>query len=363
MIIPTFTLPLHIIAAFAVGWIAFLILLWFIMDLRYYAPEGFVFRKCRKDNIPCKIDVDVGSGDATAYAAEVDKKKGPGRIFHKGEAGAKIDPSISSGEDEPIRLPRGLNIQIHGTLDGWPTSVRNAAGIAMIKKIRRKEAYAALDRIPDKELIEILDTPDDNLPHDVKLFIERYKIPNPDISQEQLRVIDKKLDEILKDPDEELIRWMQRDELASLMEADPAEAPNVLHQLILKHFTGNINDLPKEFVPAVLQRIDELKQDEDLAKVKSPIINYHRMLAIINALKEEVSKTAIDPKFGSFRAALKDAPNAFKTVDIMTLENILKQMMFEDFFKKINLLTYGIIFVAIIGVTAVMIIAIIKVTG
>ena len=231
MIIPSFTLPLHILAVVAGGWIVTIILVWFIMDLRYYGKEGFDFRRCRKKSVPYNIDVDIGSGNAIGYPAET-KRKGAGRIYHKSEAGAKIDPAISMGNDEPIRFPRGLDLQIHGTLDAWPTSLRNAAGIQKIKEIRRKPNYQPLDPIPDKELLEILDTPDDHLPHDLKLFIERYKIPNPDITKEQLRAIDEKLDEILKNPAHRIVNWMRRDDLAAILETDDIDVPLLLSQII-----------------------------------------------------------------------------------------------------------------------------------
>jgi len=360
VIIPSFTLPLHILATIAGGWIATIILVWFIMDLRHYGKEGFDFRKCRKDNIPYIIDCDIGSGNAIGYPAEK-KKKGAGRIYHKSEAGAKIDPAISMGNDEPIRFPRGLDIQIHGTLDAWPTSLRNAAGIQKIKEIRRKPVFQPLDPIPDKELIEILDTPDDHLSHDLKLFIERYKIANPDISQDQLRVIDKKLDEILKNPAHRLVSWMRRDDLATMLQADDIDVPPLLLQMITKYSPGDT--VPEKFPEMVLQKLDELKQDPDLSNMASPIINPARMFEIVNSLKSEATRTAIDPKFGAFRSALKDNPNAFKTTDITTLENILRQMFVEDLLNKINFMQWGIIAIGIIVAGAVSSAIVVSVIG
>lgn len=362
MILPSFTLPIHILLAIGAGWLAAIVLVWFIMDLRYYGKEGFDFRKCRKKSIPYFIDVDVGSGNAIGYPAETEKK-GPGRIFHKSEAGAKIDPSISMGQDEPIRFPKGLDIQIHGTLDAWPTSVRNAAGIDKIKQIRRKPEYESLDRIPDKELIELLDTPDDHLPHDVKLFIERYKIPNPEISQEQLRAIDKKLDEILKDPEWNLVNWMRRDDLSILLEADMAEVSTLISQMIMKYYRGNIEEIPKEFPNLIFKQIEDLKKEPAFTGMKSPIISPSMMLDILNDMKEETARASIDPKFGAFRSALKDAPCSFRTTDITTLENILKQMFVEDILSKINFMQWGIIVIGIIGATAVASVIIVSVIG
>jgi hypothetical protein len=360
MIIPAFTLPIHIILAIAAGWVATLILVWFIMDLRHYGKEGFDFRKCRKDNIPYIIDVDIGSGNAVGYAAEK-KKKGAGRIYHKSEAGAKIDPAISMGNDEPIRFPRGLDMQIYGTLDAWPTSLRNAAGIQKIKEIRAKPKYYPLERIPDKELMEILDTPDDHLPHDAKLFIEKYKIPNPDVTQEQVEAVNRKLDGILKDPAQRLVNWMRRDDLSAVLQADVLDIPPLIAQMIAKY--GGGEEVPETFPGMVVQALEELKKDPDLATMVSPIISPHQMLDIINALKSEAARAPIDPKFGAFRAALKDAPNAFKTTDVTTLENILRQMFVEDLLSKINWMQWGIIAIGIIvagAVSSAIVVSVIK---
>lgn len=310
MIIPTLTLPLHIIGAIAVGWLGLIVLAWFILDLRYYGKEGFDFRKCRKNNIPYIMNVDIGSGNATGYPAETNKK-GPGRIFHKGDAGAKIDPSISMGNDEPLRLARGLDIHIYGTMDAWPTSVRNAAGITKIKEIRRAPKFRALDSIPDKEIMEILDTPDDHLPHDVKLFIEKYKIPNPDVNPDQIKSINQKLDEVMRNPAYRVINWMKREELAVILDADEENIPTMLYQLVIKYFPGNPDDEIKKFSQEALKSIDDLREDPVLATVVSPLIKPYQMLEVIAELKKVSTETPIDPKFGSYRSALKDAPNSF----------------------------------------------------
>lgn len=360
--IPTFVLPLHFLAILATGWLVSIGLLWFIMDLRHYGKEGFDFRKCRKNNIPYFLDVDIGSGAAIGYAAEK-TKKGSGRIFHKSEAGAKIDPSISMGNDEPIRLPRGLEIQLHGTLDGWPTSLRNAAGIAKIKEIRQKPQYNPISSIPDKELIEILDTPDDHLPHDLKLFIERYKIPNPDADPEQVRAVNAKLDTILKTPVHRVINWLRRDDLATMLLAEEAEVQPLLELMIMKYWKGVSQEIPPEFPIAVQEKLTELRQDPIISTIVSPIIPPERMLELINELKTEAIHTLIDPKFGAFRSALKDNPNAFKTTDITTLENILRQMFVEDFLNKINWMQWGAIIIGIIvagGVTTAIVVSVIK---
>jgi len=361
MIIPTFPIPLHILAAIGAGWVATVVLIWFIMDLRYYGKEGFDFRKCRKKNIPYFIDVDIGSGNAMGYPAET-TKKGAGRIFHKSEAGAKIDPAISMGQDEPFRFARGLDIQIHGTLDGWPTSIRNAAGIEKIKEIRRKPRYQPLHRIPDKELLEILDTPDDHLAHDVKLFIEKYKIPNPDIPPEEIQAIDAKLEAILRDPAHRLVNWMRKDDLTAMLLTHEADAPLLLSQMLGKYFAES-EKIPDKFPGLVLNELGSLKQDPALANMQSPIIATAKMLEFINALKSEAISTVIDPKFSAFRSALKDNPNSFRTTDITTLENILRQMFVEDLLSKINFMQWGIIAIGIIvagAVSSAIVVSVIK---
>lgn len=361
MIIPSLTLPLHILGAIAAGWIVTLILVWFLLDLRFYGKEGFDFRKCRKDNIPYFLDIDVGSGNAVGYPAETKGRKGVGRIFHKSEAGAKIDPAISMGNDEPIRLPKGLDIQIHGTLDAWPTSMKTAAGIAKIKEIRLKPAYSALSRIPDKELIEILDTPDDHLTHDLKLFIERYKIPNPDATEEQIQTVNKVVDGIMKDPAHQVVNWMKRDDLIAILTADLSDVPPMLDQLILRHL-GPDAEVPEAFPAAVMEDLAELKENPFLAGIVSPTISPERMLEIVNGLKAEATRAIIDPKFGAFRAALKDNPNAYKTTDVTTLENILKQMIYEDMARLLNWMQWGAIIVAILvagGVTVAIIVSVV----
>jgi hypothetical protein len=360
--IPAFVLPLHFLAILATGWLVSMGLLWFIMDLRHYGKEGFDFRKCRKNNIPYFIDVDIGSGSAVGYAAEK-TKKGAGRIFHKSEAGAKIDPSISMGNDEPIRLPRGLEIQLHGTLDAWPTSLRNAAGIAKIKEIRRLPEYSPLDAIPDKELIELLDTPDDHLSHDVKLFIERYKIPNPEADPEHVKAVNAKLDAILRNPAHRVVNWLRRDDLATMLLAEEADVDPLLELMIMKYWKGTATETPPEFSIAVHEKLAELRQDPIVSTIVSPIIPTEQMLELINGLKAASTHAIIDPKFCAFRSALKDNPNAFKTTDVTTLENILRQMMIEDLLNKIQWMQWGMIIVAIIvagAVSSAIVVSVIK---
>ena len=352
MIVPSFTLPLHILALLALGWFVTIILVWYLMDLRHYGREGFDMRKCRKKNIPYIIDVDVGSGKSEGYPAEK-KKKGAGRILHKSEAGAKIDPGISMGQDEPLHFPRGLDIQIYGTLDAWPTSLKTAAGIHKIKEIRRKPEYAVFDPIPDKDLIELLNMPDEHLPHDVRIFIERYKIQNPDVTTEEIKEINDRMNVIAKDPAFRDINWMRRDDLFHLFQADEADLPVLISQTIDKYNVSN-EPVPPEVPVAVKARVDEIKQsDHFFAEIKSPEIDPIRFLELVNKLKDEAAKTAIDPRFTAYRSALKDNPNAYKTTDVSTLENILRQMFIEDLLSKLNWMQYGIIIMGIIGVSAV----------
>jgi hypothetical protein len=319
-------------------------------------------RRCRKKNIPYIIDVDIGSGKAEGYPGEK-KKKGAGRILHKSESGAKIDPGISMGQDEPLHFPRGLDIQIYGTLDAWPTSVKTAAGIAKIKELRRKPEYAVLDPIPDKDLIELLNLPDEHLPHDVRIFIERYKIQNPEVTPEEIRAINERMNAIARDPMHRDINWMRRDDIFRLFQADEADLPEIINQTIAKYNVSN-EAVPPEVPLAIKAKVDELKQlDPFFAEIKSPEIDPIKMLELVNKLKDETAKTAIDPRITAYRSALRDNPNAYKTTDVSTLENILRQMFIEDLLSKLNWMQYGIIIMGIIGVSAVASVIVVSVIG
>jgi len=82
----------YVIAVPTILILIIIILVWYLLDLRRFGYEGFVFRKCRKKDLPCVRRTDIGTGMVEVLVGEKDKKGAP--LFNDPKNdGHLIDPA------------------------------------------------------------------------------------------------------------------------------------------------------------------------------------------------------------------------------------------------------------------------------
>lgn len=147
-------------------------LIMFLLNLKLYAPEAFIFRSARLKNLPVLDLVDVGTGESRfllGTKADIDDI-----AFDTGHYGIQVDPSLVSGNCDPSRYTKGLKIFHYCTTRWLPITPQNVLAIQTVKRIR-DEKYPDLLFLTDLELMSLLNAPRTDLMHDASRYIEKYR--------------------------------------------------------------------------------------------------------------------------------------------------------------------------------------------
>jgi len=148
------------------------ILLWYIMDLKRWGPEGFVFRKCRKKDLPALVTADIGSGKAEIYVGEKDKHGSP--IFKlPDEKTNLVDPTYLHNTN-PLYFGNGLNVHHYATSQYQPLTVVNALGLAQSRDFIRAN-YPEFDFLNDRDLMAFAKMKRDHIKQNVAVVLSKYR--------------------------------------------------------------------------------------------------------------------------------------------------------------------------------------------
>lgn len=148
-------------------------LLIILAGLRKWAPEAWIIKDARKKDLPILDQTDIGTGFSEMILGEKDEK---GDIrFENEKFGIKLDPALLSSDVDPRRYKKGLVILNYATTGWLPQGIKNILGLDRVTKIRKGEKYAILKFLTDEDLIQLLDTNQEQLVFDVPMFIEKYE--------------------------------------------------------------------------------------------------------------------------------------------------------------------------------------------
>lgn len=170
--LPSIPIPIHfLMIGFVVVLVVILGLVFYLISIRKFGKEGFLFAKARKKGLPVLCVVDVGSNQAK-YELGTKKKKDD--IEYDNElSGIQIDPSLTTGGVVPTRFEKGLNIYTFSTIDWLPITNSNALAYQTLKTW--KEDHKDFDFLTFQEFATLISTPKHHLTHDVRNFIASKK--------------------------------------------------------------------------------------------------------------------------------------------------------------------------------------------
>lgn len=142
------------------------------LDNKNWMPELKDFKNARRWGLPMLDLVDMGSGYGRFLIGEKDEE---GDIVFKTPEGwgMHVDPTMISGDAEPTRYPMGLDIFHYSTVDCLPISPKNVVAINTVFRIRDAE-FKKLQFLEDPELMALLNTPQNYLPDDCQIYMQKY---------------------------------------------------------------------------------------------------------------------------------------------------------------------------------------------
>lgn len=173
MALPVLPLPLEWIIGGLTGFIiVIVILIWFLLDIKRFAPEAFVIRWARKHDKPALLREDIGTGLTKLIRGE--KEAGGSPIF-KDPDGQEIyiDPSYLHNT-RPQNWGSGLMVYHYATSQYTPLTTVNILGLNKCVEIGRKY-FPELDFIKDRDLMSFGKMRRDHLTHNVEVVLRRYK--------------------------------------------------------------------------------------------------------------------------------------------------------------------------------------------
>jgi len=159
----------YVIAVPTILILIIIILVWYLLDLRRFGYEGFVFRKCRKKDLPCVRRTDIGTGMVEVLVGEKDKKGSP--LFKDPDNnGHLIDPA-QLHNTKPENWGGGLYMFSYATSQLTPLSAVNVLGLTKCRDIGRN--FPELSFLNDRDLISFCKMKRGHLLHNAKVIINR----------------------------------------------------------------------------------------------------------------------------------------------------------------------------------------------
>jgi hypothetical protein len=145
-----------------------------LQGYRQFNPEGKIFIKARKEGKPILEVENIANGHAWYLLGEKDQDGDP--IFDLDSTGMKVDPSMCTGDAEPSRHGNGLNIWHYATSKSLPMSTMSALAYKTMTAHRYETVVGRhLAFLTNNELYSLMRSPRENLKHDARLFLEKYR--------------------------------------------------------------------------------------------------------------------------------------------------------------------------------------------
>ncbi|RPJ53954.1 MAG: hypothetical protein EHJ95_01205 [Methanobacteriota archaeon] len=339
-------LPLEYIFLIGIGWLVAIFSVMYIFDIRKWAPEAMIFRTARKKGKPVLDITDIGTGDSGFYLGNKDKK---GDIyFDLKEFGDKLDPGMTTGDCSPSRYRKGLNIYHYSTTGWLPVGSSQALGFQKINEIARtNQKYQILDFLSTEDIHQLINTPRDELDHDVRIFINRYEPPGgikvstgaPDIDH---------------DDGWEALTWIPDDEFGKLSKLPQDLAQARVERLVAACApTNGGHPLTTQDVMQKLGLYRALSGEEKREIVEDFV---RRTMTALTDLIEEASKTPLEGAYYAFHAAHRDNPIAYAAQDLQHFEmNIWRKarLFYENLEKWKSFVLMALLIIAAIVISAI----------
>lgn len=172
MALPVLPIPLEWIIGVITGFVIIIvILLWFLLDIRRFAPEAFVIRWGRKKDQPVLLREQIGTGLTELIRGE---KEGNGNPIFKDPHGNEIyiDPSYLHNT-RPQNWTGGLMVYHYATSQYTPLTTINALGLNKCVEIGRKH-FPELDFLKNKDLMAFAKMRRDHLSHNIDVVLKRH---------------------------------------------------------------------------------------------------------------------------------------------------------------------------------------------
>jgi hypothetical protein len=173
MALPTIPIPFMYIVAVPTAFILIIILLlYFLLEIRRYAPESFVIRKARKNDKPMLILEEIGTGLSEIILGKRIEKGSP--LFELPEdRGVVVDPAFLHST-KPANWGKGLMVYHYATSQYQPMTTVNALGINTCLRHARKN-YPEFAWMRDRDLMAFAKMRRDDLGKNLSVILDRYK--------------------------------------------------------------------------------------------------------------------------------------------------------------------------------------------
>lgn len=296
--------PLWIILSFVVaaGVVAF-IPTNIIFSFYRYGKEGFTFMQCRKEGIPCIMDVEIGTSNVEFIPGKKNNPKDP--VFIDEQSGIKVDPTLISAYAEPLRAPNGLMIIGFGHHNWLPQTARNHLAFKAIADyfnpdnanepwmVLTKQQKLELSAFTTNELIELISKPEHFLEADVKTKLGKY------------------------------FKLAKEDSGKLMLDKNG-------NQLYVRQF--------------------QTKDGKWIEQTTVP-----DMLMLVRKAKADITKLPIATGYFSMNEAFKYNNTPYSAQHLSQLKNLITALVREDLLKGFNAWTYGTIMVACIGMVGLVV--------
>jgi hypothetical protein len=148
-------------------------LVWFIMDLKKFGYEGFVFRKARKKDLPALQLEDIGTGYTELIVGQKDKKGSPIFKHPKDDSVILVDPTILTAT-KPAYWGNGLYMHHYASNQYQPLNTINALGLNQVVKVQ-EQYFPELNFLKKRDLMAFAKMKQDNIHQNVKVVIDAYR--------------------------------------------------------------------------------------------------------------------------------------------------------------------------------------------
>lgn len=278
-----------------------------IIGFYKWGREGFIFSEARKKGIPIYIDAELGSDNADfVLGVKVNPKD---VTFADEESGVKLDPGLLSADARPMRFPLGLDVYICSYYNYMAQSIRNHAAFRAIETYFKTECQE-LSFLTIKEFTELISDPEHFLRHNAEQKLNKY--------------------------------------FKRVMVTDP-EGRSVTQD-------------GKPLVKNVRQFMDEDKNSPTYGQWIEQDMNINAMIQKIAQARNDIAKLPIMGGLLAGTEAFKNNSISYSSQHLSHAFMLFRKKLDEEWQKKIDMMTYTYLAMAIFGGVAI-ILAIIFVVG
>lgn len=147
----------------------------YMADMKANAPEAFVIKEAREKRLPILALHDAGSGKTILKLGKKSRKFD--WEFEVGEYGPKVTPEHTP-DCEPDMLGGNLPIYHYDIKSISACSPRSAAAVCNLSKLRSLPEFELLRFLQEDDLYTLLREDAANLEHDCKIYLQDYAYSN-----------------------------------------------------------------------------------------------------------------------------------------------------------------------------------------